>query len=104
MEFLATTPAEVQRLKGTIQWLDGDVTASLKRRVEELEGRLGQRRNGHSVPARLQNTLLGVAKKADFLVQQRLGSHREGRWLDPYMAMRGRIKHLVIGPRGTSIH
>jgi hypothetical protein len=95
LEFLSATPTELQKLKGTIQWLDGDVTANLRRRVGELEHQLGLRLSGHSPARRLRGRLLAVARRADVFVQQRLG--RRNRWLDPYMSVRGKLKRIVIG-------
>ena len=95
LEFFSATPGEVQKLRGTIAWLDGDVAGGLKRRVRELENQLAL--NGYSRSNRLQRTLLGVAKRADFFMQQQLGSHGEGRWLDPYRSVRGKLKRFVVG-------
>jgi hypothetical protein len=98
MEFFSASPKELQKLHGTIHWLQQDVVANLRSRLNDLERQLAGgwiRRPGLH---RVDRAIVRAMRKADLMVQQQLGRQADGRWLGQYHAARNRLKRLLRRP------
>jgi GT2 family glycosyltransferase/glycosyltransferase involved in cell wall biosynthesis len=94
LEFFAVNPKEVQRLKGTIGWLDQDVIGNLRSRIGSLEQQLAGKRFWSTL--RLERRILSLARRADWFLQNQLSQHASDPWLDTYRSVRGRLKRLLV--------
>ena len=92
LEFFSVQPAEVEKLRGTLHWLNNDVVGGLRTRVADLERQLGLG-GGRSRYFGLDRAVWRVARKTDLYIQQQLSRH-EG-WLGHYQSVRTRLKQLV---------
>jgi GT2 family glycosyltransferase/glycosyltransferase involved in cell wall biosynthesis len=98
LEFLSAQPAELEKLRGTLNWMSFHVVGGLRQRVTDLEQQLGLTSNGRTRFLGLKPTAWRMARKTDLFIQQQLSTHE--RWLSQYQAMRVGLKRLIKPPSG----
>jgi GT2 family glycosyltransferase/glycosyltransferase involved in cell wall biosynthesis len=90
LERMSVHPEDLQKLQGTINWLNTDVVGSLRRQIVDLENQLGGRL---STPARRR--VMRLARRADLFVQNGLGNLNDAKWLQHYQGLRSRLRDLA---------